>query len=466
MGGVVFIIILVIYGINALSDGSKGVSIRDSQRGYAGLIWVLVFVFNFAVIVAYEEAGIIAFVLCLPFIFPSAFSLFTAKNGWVKTSFYFGRICFGNYSRNPYSGALFRAFQASQKLSSSQQLEALTWLQSRYSCYKGKLFSGDMLMIVMIEAMLKRPGDTDFVRQELKLLSSVGKDSIPGGISEFFCKFTLAPALSSGRWAEVLVVANQWNTPSSNRVAQYVIEYYGYHVQAASYHYRWIDVFMASLFAPNQKKLGRALQGLTEGGGEVETQHVIPRQWARRINNEPYEREVLTKEVQYMLTNDTKTHWEGRVQTLGLWQPDEALESIVESLNHFVNLSCADGQAEDVSEDQLEQYEREYKNIYYICRNIDKQVEKKGHDTSINNFFVWLNIWRSMQVLKTSTGGWGGAFSMMHDSLWNWIALLWNTQRDLSVTYFISSASAPIAKEGGHEKFYQSLRSINMGEVK
>lgn len=276
-----------------------------------------------------QYEGLIALVVCLSLIFPAAISLITAKKVWVKTSFYLGRICFNQYSRDPYSCALLRAFQASQNLSTTQQLEALAWLKSRYSRYKGKLFSGDMLLIVMIEAMLKRPGDINFVHQEIKLLSKVGEDSIPRGVSEFFCKLTLAPALASGQWGEVLVVANQWNTPSNNRIAKYVINYYSCHVNKMGCNCRWVDMFMASLFAPRKKKLRIALQKLTDGAGRIETQHVIPRQWIRRINYEPYEREVLTKEVQYILTNETKYIGIKGFRLLGCGSPRKRLQVLL-----------------------------------------------------------------------------------------------------------------------------------------
>ena len=122
---------------------------------------------GWAPVSAQPEAIVYAYSLLFAvLIFPSIVSKITSLFGWVKLSYVGGGISYFYFNRSVFSGALMRGIQATYHLSSDQKKrDALHWLKARCLRRKGKIYSGEMVLVVIIDCLLTRPKDAKYLSE-------------------------------------------------------------------------------------------------------------------------------------------------------------------------------------------------------------------------------------------------------------------------------------------------------------
>jgi hypothetical protein len=67
----------------------------------------------------------------------------------------------------------------------------------------------------------------------------------------------------------------------------------------------------------------------------------------------------------------------------------------------------------------------------YPTPNIDKQGRLDKYKTTfgVGDFIDWLSIWQNLSELKRNNQDLNTAFTMIHDSIWSWITLMWKKKQ-------------------------------------
>lgn len=466
--GLVIGIIILVYRLN--NKGGTKSDQRANQYGYALLIWAIFLLLSFIPksTSLISIATNVALIACTPLLLlPSLLSALIACFGRVKLSYYIGKLGFFYFGRNPTAGGLLRGYQAAKTLKNVEhQREALLWLRSRYQKHTGKIYSGEMVMYIIIDALLTKPNDDEYLAQRLNLLDGIGQSSIPRGVSVLACKLALIPALSRGDWDAINDIAEQWNTPASNGIAKYLKEFYGRYVKY-SHVFSKFDCWFWSLVIFRNKdimKLSRdTIDKLKERENSFEPEaSFIESLW---INNNKKMSEVEKKnQLESLLANHVIDKWKNRASTIGVLQIDNAWDAIERSVHQHPQFKID----HDCIEDD-EQYERKQslqKNLRYLEGSIQRKLSEKLPGSGFEHYMDWLKVLNILHELKTHKHEQLLAFSIVHNVLWNWAADLWNNKKERCLVHFIATVCAPLALECNFKEMHKILSGITRGEFK
>jgi hypothetical protein len=410
-------------------------------------------------------AKFIFYAICAVLVFPSFFSYLTSLLGAYKISYFLGRISFLYFGRSAYAGALYRGLQAVDRLKDqSVKTAALYWLKSRYVKRHRAIYSGEMALIVIIEAKLKRPGDPRYLAGQLDLLDGIGKASIPGPVSRYASKIALAPALSDGNWEDIVRKAKQWDTADSNPISQYLLFYFQRHIEkskAPLFPALLTDQLVLSGYKPIYR-LPEYLRDPTPLNIDMQKMDVLPALWLMR----PHQRRSKDKhwyleQFSKKLSDESRIYWLRRSRELDVWNPEQSWKNIVASVHRYATLSASGMEGNNT--DPNDAKEQRFKHLKYIGDSIERRLEKHKTTYGIGDFLDWMNIWQNLSALKPNEQDLNTAFTAIHDTLWSWIVLMWNKKTNRCLAHHMATVCAPIADACGLEDFHDTLRGIEMG---
>ncbi|HED33138.1 MAG TPA: hypothetical protein ENJ08_02825 [Gammaproteobacteria bacterium] len=398
------------------------------------------------------------------FLFPGFFSKITSVFGWVKTSYYLGRISYFYFNRNVFAGALMRGLQATYHQRSNETREkSLRFLKSRYLRRKARIYSGEMVLIVIIDAFLLRPNDAQYMARQLRLLQGIGRASIPKCVSIYASKLALAPALANNDQGEIHKLIYQWSTPATNYITEYLKRVHMVHFRDAGFFthlsckYRQLFMIKKPLlvnFPKHLKATEKHSKDTTDRQSSVEY----------LFSTQAMEQDRAQRYREIMLSESQQSHWKKRAQTLGVWQADQAWNDIARSVERC--LSQKTNTITHLDDSQNEQIDKLQKNLHYICQSISRRRETEDLGYGVQNFMDWIKIRQILHELKVDSIAFDTAFITNHNIIWNWVADLWNIKKERCLVHFIASVCAPIAIDCGQKDFYDTLQGIVQGKYK
>ncbi len=465
MGGVGLLILIIFIAIR-WSSRNKGVSgDKPADSSARPLIFIGVALTGFLVILQHSEiAALLYLVPTLILILPSLFSKITSLSGQVKLSYYLGGISYIYFRRNVFAGALMRGLQATYNQRSDEaKRKSLRFLKSRYLRRKAKTYSGEMVLVVIIDALLLKPHDKKHMAQQLKLLQGTGKASIPKCVSVYASKLALAPALANDDQDEIHKLIYQWSTPATNYITEYLERVHLIHFKGAGFftrlscRYRQLFMIKKTLLVNFPKRLKPCEQynsNATDDKNPVEYLFSI----------QTMEKDRIQHYRDKMLSDNQQSHWKKRAQELGVWQADEAWGDITHSVERC--LSQKSNTCNTLDDQQNEQIDRLQKNLHYICQSVSRRLESSDLGYGAQNFMDWIKIRQILHELKVDRLAFDTAFTTNHNIIWNWVADLWNIKKERCLAHFIASVCAPIARDCAQHDFYDTLHGIVQGQFK
>lgn len=469
MGGVIFIVV-IIYLVASRFSGKNG--INGDHKDYSAkakivVIWIVAFLSLSVGLRNMPEYGydLYLIILLIPvLLLPGLISFFTAKLGLVKTSYYLAGLAAFQFRRNIFSGQLIRGVEACSNLKNNdEKRKQLRWLKTRYSKRDSKLLSGEMIAITIIESHLIKPGDIHHMAQQLDLLDGLAQASIPRKLSVYALKLSLASSFTRENKAKTLRRANQWNTPAANALAKYIIELdYIHQAQNNTLIGRIRCCFWGLFVRKNPLIVSLEQSYKPSSNHQNRPQEASPLELLQ--SNPELSTEQQEKCRGALLRPEQHQKWLARARDLGVWNENEAWESISTSVEKQLSLANQSGQIED--DENYLKAERSYKNLHYLVQSIERRVDEKSLGSAVQNFQDWMKVQALLQDLASDDQLYETAFSTHHAVLWQWVADQWNVSKQHCLVHFISDVSAPIASRCGHNDFYELLRGLTLAEYK
>lgn len=465
MGGIGLVIIIVFIAIR-WSSSAKGVS-GDKVSDHKGNLLAVLSIFFLGFIFSWklsESAIFIYPVFASIFLFPSILSRLTVRLGLVKISYFLGSISYFYFRRNVFAGALMRGLQATHHQRTDEaKRKSLRFLKSRYLRRRATTYSGEMVLVVIIDALLLKPHDKKYMAQQLKLLQGIGKTSIPKCVSVYASKLALAPALANDDQQEIHKLIYQWSTPATNYITEYLRRVHLVHFRGAGFFTR-LSCRYRQLFMVKKPLLVNFPKHLkaSEKNNNNATDDKKPVEYLFSIQT--MEEDRVQHYHDKMLSDNQQSHWKKRAQELGVWQADEAWDEITHSVRRCLSQKSNTSNTRD--DLQNEQIDKLQKNLHYICQSVSRRLESNDLGYGVQNFMDWIKIRQILYELKVDSIAFDTAFTTNHNIIWNWVADLWNIKKERCLAHFIANVCAPVAKDCGQHDFYDTLHGIVQGQFK
>lgn len=466
MGGVggFIVFIFIIRAIAAVArngrDGGKKSDIGQNVYPMALLIWAFFVIPFIQFYISNVYIAYAFFALYFVVLFPSIVSRYFAWLGFYKISYYLGTWSFVYFGQDKLAGGLFRGLQACHKLKSEKEkVEALSWLKSKFLNHKGRIFSGDMVLAVIIDAHLVRPRDSEYVAEQLALLDGIGSASVHRKIASYASNLALAPALAQKDWIRMQVVAKQWDKVSYNKTTRFILNFVD---RIFNRHYSKVGLWVLNCLNWRNQALINLLQEFAdyvkerEATGNDELPLAELWQFNRLV-------EKQSNNLKKRLSKN-KSVWLERATQLGVWDLSQVESMLDKSVNNVIALKT--GAVISQEDEQWEQFERHHKNLQYIMHSVENRLHSKSLGYGIQNYLDWMKIKTILHELAVDEGFQSAAFSSAHLTIWNWVADLWNIKKERCLVHFIASNCAPWARDNGFRQMHELMLGLTLGQFK
>lgn len=472
--GAIFFIIIIVYRLcQSSGDGTQGGVKSDisANTSVPPLACLMLLILWLSVITSWFVVANNASQFLYPYLYgslllvcPSLTSKLPARLGWVKTSYYMGSWSYAFYRRSPFSGAMLRGLQATLRLKNAeQQRKALYWLQLKFQTHKGRLFSGEIVIATIIDSHLTHPNNAEHMAKQLKTLQGLGPASIPSGVSAYAFKNAIAPALANNDWQELADIADQWDTPSTNRLAKFVKEFCGAYIFKRHPFSKITSQFnrLFTLGTPVIYSLPRRY----EAAGDYDIQRANIRYDVSTLNKtQSLNEKQHAQFTASLLGEHAQEKWLARAKTLGAWQNEQAWDKIKQSVE--LCLAQKSNTQHSGDESYYQEVDRQCQNLKYIGYAIARRVDDKQLGNGAQNYLDWVKIHNILNALKNDQSAQLSAFQSVENIIWNWIADLWNTQRERCLVHYICTVCAPFAYQTGNTELHKLLVGITNGEYR
>ncbi|MDJ0654653.1 MAG: hypothetical protein QNJ40_10890 [Xanthomonadales bacterium] len=432
---------------------------RAVHDNYAIGMWVLAFVL-FVILRAFQVPWpFIGIIGALVFI-PSVVSLVFVRLGWVAPAYCLGRLAMMYFYRDPAAGAHYRGFQASQYIKDPhRRRRALTWLRNRFQGKRFKIYSGEMVMFVIIDAHLVRPGDEAFLARQLRCLKTVSKPSIPAPVSVLALKFALLPVLPGWNWRQIKSIAEQWDTPAYNLLAKFLFEAAWLRRENAPPSKMLRFLWLCNL---RYYKLANTAIRRLNADDKIEARAsrdaLIAGLYTGHVEGEESQRSLA---MRLLLNPGQGLLWRQRAQVLGVPNPDAAWQNLERTVLAHFRAHFRAGSSDHAldREADMNTWEERQKALGYLQSSIVTLQNSRQKVSGFEHFSIWMSLLTLLTDLKRDSGDDVLAFGSMSGSIWNWIAGLWNDHREYCLANFMARTCAPLARSLGHHEMYRRLNN-------
>ncbi len=461
MGGMIFfaVLIFIIYSRlsnnNGNSSGNSGDQ-RGSKYGRALGLWCIALI-GYAFTTPWSWAQPLYMAGISVLLFPSLYSALAAATGHVKISYWLGRMSLFYFGRNPHAGGLLRGFQAALRQSNPDTFrESLRWLKRRQLAHRKTIYSGEMVIYVLIDSLLASRPTPETIARNLDPLADIGTESIPAGVSVLALRYALAPALASGDWDRIARVCDQWDTPATNPLALYLKEFHGHYVKGGPI-YTTANLAYWRLRAWRYGAVIRYAQAWRRDQRARTGKEMTPLQ---RLWCEPGSSGSLPTAL---LSPAERLRWEDRALALGVRQFDTVWQPLTESVRRA---SGSDDQRRELTQAEYDYITHQHKTLHYLTRALEKKLASKKFGNSVECYLDWLRILQALDNLKPYSHAQLTAFSAIHRVLWDWGADLWNKQNQRCLVHFVATYCAPLAQNCGHQEMFEVFSGLSQGKYK
>ena len=449
-------IILIIWLIRhfASSGQSGGPSqANDPPSKWFAVVFLLTYpmslpflLFAFTVHPAIAALLIIVFIFPV-YCFPSWYAQITIRLGWVKTSYWLGRMSLAMHYRDPFSGGLFYGWRAAQHLKAEKKPYYIEWLEKKVTARKKTLGSGTMVMRVFLKSLAISEAQ---LMENLRLLKGCNKQLVPGNISRYACRFMLARDLPAGDWQLIARTAAQWHGVTLNPLASWLLEVHYNNPLRAQKKAR-LSIFLKYLCAgmpriakhlPEYKShiLPPSLDG--KNSEEITLDDLKSAEWWLLDHNNDDADALNNYWGKFIAANETKKQWAERIQTLGSFNSEEIYQKLIKSFDDHMS---ARGGADILKNDAASQErDRDFQLLQIKIRSVNQRVEQNNLMPGIQEFEEWLSIATLAEKISADEVSKSQVFYMMRSPCWNWVVKLWNG-KNKPLGFLISSFLSPNA---------------------
>ncbi len=360
---------------------------------------------------------------------------------------------------------MWRGLQATYQLKTDEQKrEALQWLKQTFLKQRGIIYSGEMVLYVIIDAFLQRPNDKNFMAAQLDLLRGIGTASIPRPIACYATKLAMTPALAKMDYEEMRRVADQWDSNAINGISRFIREFYGIYIKKSRY-FSKLHLFWWKLYIwryPHLRTLPQKfLYDIANQRDQEENLQKQGHQLSQLLFIENLAEDRVNTFKQALCNNANEEKWKARAKSLGVWDAEKAWQDIEKSVDRCLQLksNTNDGMYDP-------ELERHFVNLRYVCESIGRRLNTKKLGAGVQNFLDWYKMQQIMEALKRDDAMLNSAFTANHHIIWNWVADLWNQKKHRCLAHYIASVCAPLASTNGHEEMSDILTGIVTGRFR
>lgn len=379
--------------------------------------------------------------------FPSWYAQITIRLGWVKTSYWLGRMALAIHYRDPFSGGLFYGWKAAQHVPPEKRQDCINWLEKKVTSHKKTLRSGTMVMRVFLKSTTM--GEAQLM-ENLRLLQGCNKQLIPGNISRYACRFMLARDLPTGDWQLIARTAAQWHGVTSNALASWLLEVH-YNNSPLTRRKARFTLFLKYLLAgmpsiakylPEHKDTTLPPSLSDKSREQISLADLKSAEWWL-LNHQSDKVKTLNNEWKFFISAEqTALQWTERIQALGSFNSNEIFQKLVASVSdHISGRDGADVLENDVASSERD---RNFQLLQIKINSVVQRLDQNNLMTGVQEFEDWLSIATLANKIGTDQMAQAQVFYMMRSPCWNWVVKLWNG-KDKPLGFLISSFLSPRA---------------------
>jgi hypothetical protein len=461
MGGLAFIILFVLAYIwnSQQPEKSEGDTTAGNTVGIVTAIVIAAILTSFST-TSHLAISISFHLIALCLIFPVIPTRIAVLFGRTKLAYYFGSFSLIRFSKNTYSANLYYGFLAAMKNANDEKRhEHLEWLNEKFLKRSQSLYSGEIIMFTIIDANLTAAHK---LPDKLKLLRGLPRASIPKPISKLAYKYALAFELPNNNIGNIVDISNQWGTGTTNHLAKFMLKACdaitnpfakrGWRLKLLKLRARVPnEIYLWLSRIESQHKNSSKLNDLTHS---QKVQELI----RFGINNNSSDYSQTKELLKHLASPESKSNWSVRAHELGVWQIEELWEKINNRLLSFEPSNNQSGLIAD--EQRYLELENHHKALGYLERSILTRVEPKISGASSQHLIDWLKVLDIMSELAVDSASELTAFSSIHNTLWNWLAALWNDKEERRLAIHIATWCIPRAKKCGYDDFLETLHFV------
>ncbi len=460
MAGLAFLVVLLVVFFMNSGKNRKGyfADIPRNSFSYPFVLWLFSIIF---IIIAFNHFPLLLAPLALvfiPLLFPSFIAYLFCCSARYKAAYYISLIAIFSFMEDRYGGALYSGYKAASKLKNKENKNnALQWLRSRYLRRKHVVFSGEMAMIVIIEAEINKPDDLQYLSDQLALLNGYARNSVPKQIRSLIFKQRVLLALAHQNWEKAVLIAKKF---IGNKHADFIVEFYKRYIHP---HERpnWGNYFFSWLANSFDRKLIRALKLAKQQKLANLDIRATPLQelWLAELNIREFNFDQIDRQLKSLQTPPLKKRWRLRAEELGI-RDDEAW-SIIEN-----SIARVGSQDQANNEEAIAKKETSLKKLRYYVHSIEKRIDEEAFAYGPEQFLDWWHLLEMLNEFKDSKQDLNAAFLISHTCIWNWTSRMWNSKTQRCLVFFICRISAPLAHDCGITELGDQCKGITLGEYR
>lgn len=469
MAGGIGVIIAIIFIIRYLRTHGQTPDRTNPPTGSKGLmVWMLYLFLSaclFAVITQgdpssslRESISLIVMLVASVILFPSLFAQASIYLGWVKVSYWLGRIAYNRHQKDLFAGALFFGWRAAHHAKGDKKSQGHEWLAHRLNNYRGTLGSGTMLVHAMMKA---EPLAYKDLRAQFIWLQGINKNWLPENIARAAFRFILARACREEDFPEIRAQARYWQLVCKNRFAQ------------------WVDMYHWSLGAdviPRMLKLKITWLYFWVGNGQLRNflPHLFKQSTAptTSLMNLAQLKEAELNLFQSGAKNSQwindawrsysagpmADEWLPRIKALGSFNENEVLSRLQQSVLDLISLRSGEGDLD--SEAAMAERDNGFKLLQIKIAAMVNRSEQNKMMTGIQEYEEFLALLRVAERLGKDDHSRAQVFFQMRSPVWNWMVELWNNTKNRPLAFLAGNYMAPLAREFGDTDAYEFFSGI------
>lgn len=473
MGGGIGIIIAIIFIIRYMRNRNRLPDRTNPPNGsQAFWVWLaylsLATILSLAVYSAAQpsvifEYGFLAVLACgSVFLWPSFYARISIYLGWVKVSYWLGRIAYSVHRQDLFAGALlygWRALARAQARSRAHETNsAREWLEAKLAQYRGTLGSGTMLM----HALIKYP-DAAYadLRAHFHLLQGVNKNWLPKDVAHNAFRFILARCCTERDFSEIRAQARYWQLASVNRFAQWV-DMYHWSLGASQIPFNlrvkiaWLDFWVGNrplkLYLPQLKPQVQLDAGAAYG---LEQLKLIELKAFAGLAPAP---SALNNAWHIYLNGPLADEWLPRIKALGSFNENEVASRLQQSVRDLISLRSGEGDLD--SEAAMQERDKGFTLLHIKISAMVKRSEQGKMMTGIQEYEEFLALIKVAERLGKDDHSRAQVFFQLRSPVWNWMVELWNNTKNRPLAFLAGSYMAPLAQEFGDTDAYDFFAGI------
>lgn len=404
--------------------------------------------------------------------FPSFIAQIFIRVGWVRASYYLGRIASFRHANDIPAGALFYGWLALQRRPEEEKPLLKSWLDKKVERNGYDFGTGRMVMYVLLNS--EKVSDRE-VYDRLRVLKDASPQGVPSNLGAYVFKWMLASDLAGKNWEDIVTTCNQWRLVRFIPLASYIV---AYHARATNSEKIELGMFaypIVYLLAgrPSWVKDLPMPKVLTKGNNDsdsnstgnelidVSQEQVITAEWQAYINSSD-EQVKLDAGWKVLFEDESfKKKWLERVSELSNFNQEKILATLEESISDFLSVR---GGVNIESDAVYEEIEHGLSRIRILMNAVEKRRVQRALLNGNYEFKEWLRIHTLIRSLSQYDQIDTQVYYLVRDISWNWVADLYNIKKEKGLAFLISKSLRPLVVKHGDNELAKILYGVYSNE--